>query len=364
MKRISSLDNRTQNILNYSFLGLLLTGLFVTSRFNYLIFHILAEFFSIVVAFSFFMIAWHSRQYIKNQYLLFIGIAYFFIGFIDLCHTLSYKGMPVFTDYDFYANQLWIGARYMESLTLLFGFYLLMTDRRFSPGVVFLVYTVISTLLILSVFYWKIFPECFIAGQGQTRFKILSEYAVCLILGLNIFLLHRNRACFNDKIFFLLLWSMIFTIISELAFTFYISNYGLSNLVGHYFKIFSFFLIYQAIIKTGIEEPYELIFLGLDRANKKLNAEITIRKKTEEEREKLIVNLQNALEKIKKLEGIIPICMHCKKIRDDKGYWNQLELFIDEHSEAKLSHGICPECVDAHYDHLKIHERINKREKQ
>jgi len=358
------LQEKPQAILNYSFLGLLLLGLFFTSRFNYLVFHILAEFFSIVVAFSFFMIAWHSRQYIKNPYLLFIGIAYFFIGFIDLFHTLAYRGMPIFTDYDFYANQLWIGARYMESLTLLFGFYLLMTDKTYKPGYVFIGYTILSILLILSIFQWKIFPECFVAGQGQTQFKIISEYVICLILLLNIYLLHKNKHRFDDRIFYLLLWSMIFTIGSELAFTFYVSNYGLSNLVGHYFKIFSFFLIYQAIIKTGIEKPYELIFLDLDRTNKQLNSEIAVRKKTEAEREKLIANLQSALDKIKKLEGIIPICMHCKKIRNDQGYWSQLEQYLDEHSEAQLSHGICPECADKHYKHLKLKERREKRKEK
>ncbi|MBU1341025.1 MAG: hybrid sensor histidine kinase/response regulator, partial [Proteobacteria bacterium] len=95
-----------------------LVGLYLTTFVNYLLFHSLSEIFSIVVAISFFMITWNSKEYIKNQYLLFIGIAYLFIAFIDLLHTLSYKGMPIFTDYDFYANQLWIGARYMESITL------------------------------------------------------------------------------------------------------------------------------------------------------------------------------------------------------------------------------------------------------
>lgn len=356
-----SLDDRFAHILNYSLLGLILVCLFFTTRISYLLFHTLAELFSIVVAFSFFMIAWHSRQYIKNPYLLFIGIAYFFIGAIDLLHTLSYKGMPIFTDYDFYANQLWIGARYMESVTLLFGFYFLMTGKTFNPGRVFLGYTLLSILLILSVFYWKIFPECFVADRGQTQFKIYSEYVICTILALNIFLLHRNRHSFEEKIFHLLLWSVICTIISELAFTFYVSNYGLSNLVGHYFKIFSFFLVYQAIIKTGIEKPYELIFLDLDRVNKHLNDEIATRRKTEAEREKLIAKLQSALEKIQKLEGILPICMHCKKIRDDKGYWNEVEQYIHNHSDAKFSHGVCPHCLEEHYAHLKLRERKNKR---
>ena len=74
-------------------------------------------------------------------------------------------------------------------------------------------------------------------------------------------------------------------------------------------------------------------------------ADITERKKAEEEREVLIRDLQAALAKIKTLSGIIPICAKCKKIRDDKGYWNQVEVYIRDHTEAEFSHGLCPECV-------------------
>jgi hypothetical protein len=59
--------------------------------------------------------------------------------------------------------------------------------------------------------------------------------------------------------------------------------------------------------------------------------------------------LRQALDQIKTLRGIIPICMCCKKIRDDQGYWNQLELFVSKHTEAEFSHGICPECLDKLY---------------
>jgi hypothetical protein len=69
------------------------------------------------------------------------------------------------------------------------------------------------------------------------------------------------------------------------------------------------------------------------------------RKRSEEEREKLIIELQEALANVKKLSGLIPICSSCKKIRDDKGYWNQLEKYLLEHSDATLSHGLCPECA-------------------
>ena len=60
-------------------------------------------------------------------------------------------------------------------------------------------------------------------------------------------------------------------------------------------------------------------------------------------------NLQNALNEIRTLSGMLPICAHCKKIRNDKGYWQQVETYILEHSEAEFSHGICPDCADRFY---------------
>ena len=73
--------------------------------------------------------------------------------------------------------------------------------------------------------------------------------------------------------------------------------------------------------------------------------DITERKKIEEERERLIAELQIALDEIKTLRGIIPICSYCKKVRDDQGYWQQVEVYIRDHSEAIFSHSFCPECA-------------------
>ena len=91
------------------------------------------------------------------------------------------------------------------------------------------------------------------------------------------------------------------------------------------------------------------IAIGNARLYNAAQREITERKQAEEERERLIVELQEALAKIKTLRGLIPICAHCKKIRDDQGYWNQLEAYIQKHSEAEFSHGICDECAKQLY---------------
>jgi PAS domain S-box-containing protein len=76
---------------------------------------------------------------------------------------------------------------------------------------------------------------------------------------------------------------------------------------------------------------------------------IAERKRSQQERERLIQELQEAFAKIKVLSGFIPICASCKKIRDDQGYWNQLEAYIQSHSEAQFSHGICPDCATLLY---------------
>jgi PAS domain S-box-containing protein len=98
-----------------------------------------------------------------------------------------------------------------------------------------------------------------------------------------------------------------------------------------------------SLIKDSKGQP--IGFRGIAR-------DITERKCAEEEREKLIRDLQGVLSKVKTLSGMLPICASCKKIRDDKGYWNQIEAYIRDHSEAEFSHGICPECIKKLYPDL------------
>jgi len=82
------------------------------------------------------------------------------------------------------------------------------------------------------------------------------------------------------------------------------------------------------------------------------NRDITDRKKAEKQKESLLVNLQEALAKVKTLSGFLPICASCKKVRDDEGYWHQIESYIRDHSDAEFSHGICPTCARKLYPEL------------
>jgi PAS domain S-box-containing protein len=238
---------------------LLLVGLYLVSLQNYLLFHGLAEVFSIVIAFSIFIIAWNARRLMENSYLLFLGIAYLFIGGLDLIHTLGYTGMGVFPGHTTnLPTQLWVGARYMESLSLLLA--PLFLGRRPRAELVIFSYAVVTFIFIGTVFYWDLFPTCFVEGRGLTAFKKTSEYVISLVMLGAIAALVRQRLQFAPRVLRLLIASILITIASELAFTFYKHAYGLSNLIGHYLKIISFYLIYKALIETGLRQPYDLLF--------------------------------------------------------------------------------------------------------
>jgi PAS domain S-box-containing protein len=85
-------------------------------------------------------------------------------------------------------------------------------------------------------------------------------------------------------------------------------------------------------------------------------SDVTERKRAELAREKLVKKLQGALSEVKTLKGIIPICSSCKKIRNDKGYWEKVETYIYDHSEADFSHSICPECFKKLYPDIDYDE--------
>ena len=256
-------EKRTQALLMTGFCVALLLGLLAVSQYNYLLFHSVAELFSIAVAWSVFLLVWNVRPYMKNDALFFLGISYLFIGAFDLLHTLAYKGMGVveLIEKPDLATQLWVSGRGIEAGAL-FLFPLLLGKRVRSDILLGALLTLVAFLL-ASIFSWDIFPACFIKGSGLTPFKVTAEYIICLIVLIAIFLLYKKRNHLDKRVYYYMVTSMSLTITAELFFTFYTELYGVSNLIGHYFKILSFFFIYTSLIRSGLTRPYSVLFKEL-----------------------------------------------------------------------------------------------------
>jgi len=238
--------------------SVLLVGFYILSQYSYLAFHISVEMFSIIIAYGLFMMFWNSREFNKYDYFLLLAIAFLFIGNIDLLHTMAYKGMNIFPGYDSnLPTQLWIEARSLQSITLLIA--PLFLGKKIKISLVFIIYGIVFSLLVWTAFA-NIFPACYITGVGLTSFKIFSEYIISIILVGSILVMYSKRKYFDENIFRLLMISIFFTIISELTFTFYVGVYGISNFIGHIFKLLAFYFIYKALIRKGLKMPYSLLF--------------------------------------------------------------------------------------------------------
>jgi hypothetical protein len=231
--------------------GLVLCGLYLSKLHNYLLFHTLVELFSVITAFLIFVLLWHSRHLVDNRYLTLIGISFFFIGILDLLHTLAYKGMGIFPGHDVdLPTQLWIAFRYLASLSFLIA--PIVATRPVSNRSIVLFYTVVTISLLWAIFTGR-FPACFEEGSGLTRFKIASEYVISLIFLAGLGLLYPQRELFDKRVFRMMNIAIIVRCRQAL-----LHPVRQRLRAGEHDRRFSarlVALICQAIVVTGIAEP-------------------------------------------------------------------------------------------------------------
>jgi len=251
------------------FLVLSICVLYVVSRYNYLLFHSTVDIATVFIAACVFIIIWNTRHLIDNNYFLYVAIAFLFFAFLDFIHLLGYKNMGVFPQYGTnLATSLYIASRYILSISLIVA--PLFISRKLNATFMFAVYSLVTLLILLSIFYWQIFPVCFVEGVGLTPFKVVSDYIICLILLGAIGLLLINRRSFDSKVLWLFVSSLILSIATGLAFTLYTDPFGIMNLVGHLFQLASFCLVYFAIIEISLNKPQDILFRKLKQSEETL----------------------------------------------------------------------------------------------
>jgi PAS domain S-box-containing protein len=267
--------------------------LYFISRYNYNLFHSFADGISIVIAACAFTIIWNSRHVVDNHYFLYIGIAFLFFAFLDSMHVLGNKNMGIFPEYGNLGPTFYIASRYVLSVSFLIA--PVFINRKLNTTLMFTLYSLVTLLILLSIFYWKIFPACIVEGVGLTPFKIVSDYIICLILLGAIGLLVVYRQSFDSRVLRIIVSSIILFIATGLTFTLYTDPFGITNLVGHLFQVASFYLVYLAFIETSVTKPQEILYRRLkqheealtnnlrelDYANIELQREIAERKQVE-----------------------------------------------------------------------------------
>lgn len=245
---IPSLD--WQNWVLPVLLSVLLVGI---AQVSFLIFHLLAELFAVIVCFVLFSIAWNTNRFSRDAFLIFLACGFFWIGILDLAHTFSYKGMNLLPfEGANIATQIWVATRYFQALLLLASPFA--ARLQLDKTLLFMLFGMIAMLILLSIGSGQ-FPDAFIEGQGLTYFKITSEMVIVGLLTLGLLAIwHKRQIVPADALPYLLI-ALVFAIGAELAFAIYIDVYGVPNLVGHILKFLSFWAILRAVVLVGLVRP-------------------------------------------------------------------------------------------------------------
>ncbi len=262
----------TKKAASVLFVAGLIAGLAWVSQKNFLLFHTFAEFFSIFVGLGVFFIAWSARRFLENPYFKILAAGFLCFSMLDLVHTLAYKGMGVFPQHEGgnLPTQLWIAARYIQALSFIAAW--AFVNRRLRMTWLVNGSLVIFFLVLMSIFVWDVFPQCYDDQAGQlTSFKIISEYIIIGLLAVALGLLvWRGQKYFSKQTIQLLVASIVLTMASEFAFTLYRHVWSNWNVIGYLFKISAFYLIYKAIIEIALRDPYKLLFSDLRQSRNAL----------------------------------------------------------------------------------------------
>jgi PAS domain S-box-containing protein len=242
---------------------------------NYLLFHTLAEIFSVIVACAIFIFAWNTRHIQTSHYFLFLGVAYLFIGLLDLLHCLTCAGLGIFppaVTAGGVSEQLWLAARSMESCSLLLAFCFI--RRKCSVGWTMAAYLLAFGLLLLMIFICPVFPACRAESGRLTEFKRTGEYLVAFLLACSLPFLHWHRASFDREVLRLMQAAVLLAIAAELTQTLHASSQSLASFASHLFRIFSYYAIYRAVIATGLTQPYNTLFRELNAHKDELEEKV------------------------------------------------------------------------------------------
>ncbi|MCK5409755.1 MAG: hypothetical protein KAJ30_05765, partial [Candidatus Heimdallarchaeota archaeon] len=246
----------------YVFIGFLIIGVYLTSFYNnYLLFHSIIELIGIMMTLTIFLVFWNSRKAIDNQFFTLLGLSFFFMGIIDLLHTLSFNGMNIFFGYDGnLPTQLWIVGRAFQAVTLLLS--VLFIGKKLNISVVWIVLVAV-TVALLTLAFTGYFPDCYIEGTGLTTFKIVSEFVICLVYASSIVMLYFKRSNFGSTIFYFISAAISFSILGEVFFSLYFDVTGTLTILGHIARFISIYFFYRATVHVGLKDPLSLLFQNL-----------------------------------------------------------------------------------------------------
>ncbi len=285
-------------LIEWSFFFIFMAFLVIMNNYSNLFFHTGIELFINFIFALVFVFAFNTYRINKNNFLLILGIGYFFVAILGMFHMLTYTGMPFLSKIDGLkiATQFWIASRYMGAFTCFIAIIFKMRpQKRVNPNALFIIYFCVTIFLISSICIFKVFPDCYVENIGLTSFKIVSEYMLCvvfLIIAAIFFVLGKH----TDKYLFICFECfLILSGVCEIFFVSYMIPSEITTIIGHTIMIFAAYFLYKGVVETGLRKPYNLINSDLYMADNKVKLFEEIVFNNEECLNMIINNSDNAI---------------------------------------------------------------------
>jgi signal transduction histidine kinase len=250
----------------------------VIAKSSYLVFHNIAEFFSIMVSLSVFSVGWYTYDQSKDRHALFLGTAFLAVGLLDFMHTMSNAAMPDFLTPNSTnkSTQFWIAARLADASAFLASAFIYpeKQHRWLSKTTLLTAALSVTGLVFLGVtFFPEYLPATAVPGVGLTPLKRSLEFAVIFLLLSAGAAYGKRMARTGDRLLLYYLAAFVICIFSEAVFASYKTGFDTYNVLGHIYKVIAFYLIYKGVFISSVNAPY-VELADMSGRISRLNAEL------------------------------------------------------------------------------------------
>lgn len=238
-------------------------------KWNFLLFHTLTEMFCLFIGVGFSIIAYNSYNITKDKFFLYVSTVSIFVNVFHLLHILTFNGVDIFPWNDTNTSiQFSLVYKYFECLVVIAPFSIFKNKRNFK--FIMLFYVMLSASIILSIFYFRVFPVCLDVWLSPTAFKMFSEYLIAAVLLIIFILFFKSRKVFLPDIIPFIAAYISLKIPAQILFALYDHVHDMSNVIAHLLRFLSFNIIFMGILKTGFIAPIKNLFRRLEETNSEL----------------------------------------------------------------------------------------------
>jgi serine phosphatase RsbU (regulator of sigma subunit) len=238
----------------------------MTALVSFLLFHTVAEVLFAVVGFGVLIMAVSLRQFLDDDFPVFVGIALGTAVLLQLVHTVDFPGLNVISGSPDTSAQMWVAARTILAASFVVAPFVL--GHRLRLRTTAALYAAIAALALASVYWWGVFPSAYTVESGATRFKEVTEYIISVLFAVAILLLWRQRARVPGQAFPRLVAALVASIVAELWLSLHTGPQTWPSMVGLVFLVLSAILVYLGLVEDSLARPHAMAVANLREAKR------------------------------------------------------------------------------------------------